>query len=84
MLSLILKILRDKVGELYNSINRKMQPLPFGDDQDYILDSDTVTVSDFWKDFKKYSQSPALIGVFLCIFTSQHNNKFIYYYHVHF
>ena len=64
MLSLILKILRDKVGELYNSINRKMQPLPFGDDQDYILDSDTVTVSDFWKDFKKYSQSPALIGVF--------------------
>ena len=30
MLSLILKILRDKVGELYNSINRKMQPLPFG------------------------------------------------------
>ena len=63
MLSLILKILRDKVGELYNSINRKMQPLPFGDDQDYILDSDTVTVSDFWKDFKKYSQSPALIGV---------------------
>lgn len=52
MLSLILKILRDKVGELYNSINRKMQPLPFGDDQDYILDSDTVTVSDFWKDFK--------------------------------
>ena len=45
MLSLILKILRDKVGELYNSINRKMQPLPFGDDQDYILDSDTVTVS---------------------------------------
>lgn len=55
MLSLILKILRDKVGELYNSINRKMQPLPFGDDQDYILDSDTVTVSDFWKDFKKYS-----------------------------
>jgi hypothetical protein len=39
MLSLILKILRDKVGELYNSINRKMQPLPFGDDQDYILDS---------------------------------------------
>ena len=64
MLSLIFKILRDKVGELYNSINRKIQPLPFGDDQDYILDSDTVTVSDFWKDFKKYSQSPALIGVF--------------------
>lgn len=30
MLSLILKILRDKVGELYNSINRKMQPLPLG------------------------------------------------------
>ena len=77
MLSLILKILRDKVGELYNSINRKMQPLPFGDDQDYILDSDTVTVSDFWKDFKKYSQSPALIGVFY-VFYSQHNNKFIY------
>lgn len=64
MLSLIFKILRDKVGELYNSINRKIQPLPFGDDQDYIFDSDTVTVSDFWKNFKKYSQSPALIGVF--------------------
>lgn len=64
MLSLVLKILRDKVGELYNSINRKMQPLPFGDDQDYILDSGTVTVSDFWKDFKKYGRNPALIGVF--------------------
>lgn len=64
MLRLIFKILRDKVGGLYISIYRKMQPLPFGDDQDYILDSDTVTVSDFWKNFKKYSQSPALIGVF--------------------
>lgn len=57
MLRLIFKILRDKVGGLYISIYRKMQPLPFGDDQDYILDSDTVTVSDFWKNFKKYSQT---------------------------
>ena len=47
MLSLILKILRDKIGELYNSINRKMQPLPFGDDQDYILDSGTVTAVSY-------------------------------------
>ena len=84
MLSLIFKILRDKVGELYNSINRKIQPLPFGDDQDYIFDSDTVTVSDFWKNFKKYSQSPALVGVFYVVFASQHNNKFIYYYHFYF
>ena len=85
MLSLILKILRDKVGELYNSINRKMQPLPFGDDQDYILDSDTVTVSDFWKDFKKYSQSPALLkksfiiarnGTFLAICASDYLDVF--------
>ena len=64
MLSLIFKVLRDKIGELYNSINRKIQPLPFGDDQDYIFDSDTVTISDFWKNFKKYSQSPVLIGAF--------------------
>ena len=77
MLSLILKILRDKVGELYNSINRKMQPLPFGDDQDYILDSDTVTVSDFWKDFKKYSPEPARDRLYFIVFLLlQHNNKF--------
>ena len=55
MLSLILKILRDKVGELYNSINRKMQPLPFGDDLDYILDSDV------WEDVKETLMVPQLL-----------------------
>ena len=65
MLSLIFKILRDKVGELYNSINRKIQPLPFGDDQDYIFDSDTVTVSDFWKNFKSIARAPLWLVYFM-------------------
>lgn len=70
MIPFIITILRDKFGMLYQSIYNKSQTLPFGDDKEYIFDSDTVTQSDFWKNFKKYNQYPAFIGAFYIILTS--------------